>query len=215
MTIKEIAELCGIKGTHTIRNWINRDDFLKGNFTLRNRIKEKLDQGSPECPSDYNLEETLVIIGEGGGNKTLAALLAENADNKDKLVAVDNRYMGIREGIERLIDEKIQGFMQDIGQKLSEIKKLVALPAPAVDDSLQNIIKFIENHIINTGYQYDIVKQCDVWDLYKYVTQKPGKKDDFLACFSMIYSQDRELKHKNVRVFCGIRLKNATGIVDE
>jgi hypothetical protein len=51
---------------HSIRNWINREDFLKENFTLRNSIIEKLDRGSPERPSDYDLEETLAIIGEGG-----------------------------------------------------------------------------------------------------------------------------------------------------
>jgi hypothetical protein len=85
MTIKEIAELCGVKETDTVRNWINREDFLNRNFRLRNQIKEKLDQGSPENPSDYDLEETLEIIGEGGKNKTLAALLAENAANKNAL----------------------------------------------------------------------------------------------------------------------------------
>jgi hypothetical protein len=81
MTIKEIAELCGVE-VHTVRNWINKDNFLRENFTLRNKIKEKLEGGSPERPSDYDLDETLAIIGEGGGNKVLAALLAENAENK-------------------------------------------------------------------------------------------------------------------------------------
>jgi DNA-binding transcriptional MerR regulator len=80
MTIKEIAELCGVE-VHTVRNWINKDDFLRENFTLRNNIKKKLEDGSPECPSDYNLGEVLEIISEGGGNRTLAALLAENAVN--------------------------------------------------------------------------------------------------------------------------------------
>jgi hypothetical protein len=86
MTIKEIAELCGVKGDHTIRNWINKEVFLSENFTLRNAVKEKLEQGSPENPSHFTLEETLVIIGEGGGNKVLASLLAENAANKNTLV---------------------------------------------------------------------------------------------------------------------------------
>jgi uncharacterized protein YjcR len=47
MTIKEISELCGVK-VHTVRNWINKDDFLRENFTLRNNIREKLEGGSPE-----------------------------------------------------------------------------------------------------------------------------------------------------------------------
>jgi hypothetical protein len=44
-----------------------------------------LDKGSPERPADFTLEETLAIIGEGGGNKALASLLAEDARNKDAL----------------------------------------------------------------------------------------------------------------------------------
>jgi DNA-binding transcriptional MerR regulator len=85
MTIKEIAELCGVED-RTVRYWINNEKFLKVNFSLRNRIKKKLEGGSPEHPSDYDLEETLAIIGEGGGNKALASLLAENAANKNALV---------------------------------------------------------------------------------------------------------------------------------
>ena len=102
MTIKGIAELCGVDDT-TVLRWIRKEDFLNckmqlrngindnilsRNIRLRNQILEKLDQGSPERPSDYDLEETLAIIGEGGGNKTLATLLAENAANKDKLAIV-------------------------------------------------------------------------------------------------------------------------------
>jgi hypothetical protein len=52
MTVKEIAELCGVE-VHTIRNWINKASFLKVNFTLRNAIKEKLEGGSPERPADF------------------------------------------------------------------------------------------------------------------------------------------------------------------
>ena len=85
MTIKEIADLCGVDET-TIARWIRGERFLNCKMQLRNGIMEKLDRGSPEHPSDYNLEETIAIIGEGGGNKTLASLLAENAANKDAIV---------------------------------------------------------------------------------------------------------------------------------
>jgi DNA-binding transcriptional MerR regulator len=43
MTIKEIAELCGVE-PHTIRNWANREDFLRENFTLRNSVLEEIDE---------------------------------------------------------------------------------------------------------------------------------------------------------------------------
>ncbi|UTC65198.1 hypothetical protein E4O00_03260 [Treponema sp. OMZ 788] len=77
MTIKEIAELCGVE-ERTVRNWCHGKRFLRENFSLRNVIVKKLEKGSPERPSDFSLEETLAIIGDGGGNKTLAAMLEEN-----------------------------------------------------------------------------------------------------------------------------------------
>jgi len=76
MTVKEIAELCGVED-RTVRNWCHGDRFLKEKFSLRNAIVEKLSSGSPEVPADFSLEETLAIIGDGGGNKALAALLGE------------------------------------------------------------------------------------------------------------------------------------------
>ena len=74
MTVKEIAELCGVED-RTVRNWCHGGGFLKENFSLRNAIVEKLSNGSPEVPADFSLEETLAIIRDGGKNETLAALL--------------------------------------------------------------------------------------------------------------------------------------------
>lgn len=76
MTVKEIAELCGVED-RTVRNWCHGERFLKENFSLRNAIVEKLSDGSPEVPADFSLEETLAIIRDGGKNETLAALLEE------------------------------------------------------------------------------------------------------------------------------------------
>lgn len=76
MTVKEIAELCGVED-RTVRNWCHGERFLKENFSLRNAIVEKLSNGSPEVPADFSLEETLAIIRDGGKNETLAALLEE------------------------------------------------------------------------------------------------------------------------------------------
>ena len=74
MTVKEIAELCGVED-RAVRNWCHGERFLKENFSLRNAIVEKLSNGSPEVPADFSLEETLAIIRDGGKNETLAALL--------------------------------------------------------------------------------------------------------------------------------------------
>lgn len=111
MTIKEISELCGVE-PHTIRNWINRDDFLKENFTLRIAIKEKLEKGAPETPADFDFNETVEIISEGG-NKTLAALLRENAANKDALaVQGGNNPIAALVGLPALL-ERIKGRLDD------------------------------------------------------------------------------------------------------
>ena len=79
MTVKEIAELCGVED-RTVRNWCHGERFLKENFSLRNAIVEKLSNGSPEVPADFSLEETLAIIRDGGKNETLAALLEKERD---------------------------------------------------------------------------------------------------------------------------------------
>ena len=79
MTVKEIAELCGVED-RTVRNWCHGERFLKENFSLRNAIVEKLSNGSPEVPADFSLEETLAIIRDGGKNETLAALLEKEQD---------------------------------------------------------------------------------------------------------------------------------------
>jgi DNA-binding MurR/RpiR family transcriptional regulator len=117
VTIREIADLCGVDAS-TIRKWINREDFLKGNFPLRNAILEKLEHGSPERPSDFDLEETLAII-ESGGNATLAALLRENAANKSALTVAgslnarrDTAF--IEQLIGQLVEAKITAAMSRI-----------------------------------------------------------------------------------------------------
>ena len=73
MTIKEIAELCGVDDT-TILRWTRNISDCK----MQSDIKSKLKKSGHGIASDFSLEETLAIISDGGGNKTLAALLEEN-----------------------------------------------------------------------------------------------------------------------------------------
>jgi hypothetical protein len=88
MTIKEIAELCGV-GRRTVERWAHKiaDDPGQNDQGLTIKLKEA--EKSGKDPADFTLEETLAIIGEGGGNKTLAALLAENAKNKNALAGIE------------------------------------------------------------------------------------------------------------------------------
>ena len=76
MTVKEIAELCGVDKT-TVYRWVEHDNFLSCKMQLRKSILEQIQNGSPEVPADFSLEETLAIIRDGGKNETLAALLEE------------------------------------------------------------------------------------------------------------------------------------------
>ncbi|MCL2410103.1 MAG: hypothetical protein FWC97_00525 [Treponema sp.] len=84
MTIKEIAELCGVT-EQTIRNWTHKvaGDPTKNLQGLTIKLQEAEKSGT--TPADFTLEETLVIIGDGGNNKTLAALLADNAALKNAI----------------------------------------------------------------------------------------------------------------------------------
>lgn len=124
----------------------------------------------------------------------------------------NNRHDRLRDEIEAIIDKKIQAAFQGIGQKLDEMRNLMAIPAPAADKSLENIMEFIENHVVFTGNHYDHVKQCNVWALFKDVTSDHGKMEDFITRFCTIYGQDREFKVKNIRAFSGFRLKDTRGV---
>jgi len=103
MTVKDIAELCGVSD-QTVFNWMAKLESLNQEIWLR--IRDKLAASSPEHPSDYNLEETLAIIGDGGGHETLAALLEENAKNKNALAAYNPAGSPLWD-IDRLIEAKI------------------------------------------------------------------------------------------------------------
>ena len=65
MTVKEIAELCGVDKT-TVYRWVEHDNFLSCKMQLRKSILEQIQNGSPEVPADFSLEETLAIIRDGG-----------------------------------------------------------------------------------------------------------------------------------------------------
>jgi hypothetical protein len=160
MTIKEIAELCGVE-VHTIRNWINKDDFLKENFTLRNHIKEKLESGSPEHPSDYDLGETLEIISEGGKNKTLASLLAENAVNKSALAfqnaSVMTLFTKLNERFERLEAALASG-------------QVKAIEDPQ-ETQYMAIRRFLVENLNITGRRRDFVDLPDLWRRFRKVME--------------------------------------------
>jgi predicted transcriptional regulator len=92
MTIKEIADLCGVD-ERTVLRWAHRLEKIDPNNLTQSAekisaarflqivkdIKEKLENAGHGIPADFTLEETITIIGKGGENETLASLLSENA----------------------------------------------------------------------------------------------------------------------------------------
>ena len=142
MTIKEIAELCG--ATHqTILNWVHKlvdnppknleGDPPKNWEGLAIKLQEAEKSGT--TPADFTLEETLAII-EAGGNKTLAALLAENAANKNAVVAMQAVIPTLVESCNQIeaalngrIDKAANAFTQlqtDVDQRIKQIRIDVA-----------------------------------------------------------------------------------------
>jgi predicted transcriptional regulator len=122
MTIKEIAELCGVK-EQTVLNWAHKLEVLNQNIWLR--ISEKLKQGPPEVPSDYTLDETLAIIGEGGKNKALASLLAETATFKNALV-VQTEAMAKIDKLPKLLEEVEKNFAEFEKEIMESHKRIAA-----------------------------------------------------------------------------------------
>ncbi|HOV14887.1 MAG TPA: hypothetical protein PK771_11425 [Spirochaetota bacterium] len=108
MTIKEIAELCGLNSTKTVLNWI------KGDGQKLTEIGQKLTKAQEtKKPARFNIEEVIEIV-RAGGNETLANLLMENAkENINEITPKDN-YLEI-----------INNQMKLINNQMEVIKKLV------------------------------------------------------------------------------------------
>jgi hypothetical protein len=212
MTIKEIAELCGVE-VHTVRNWINKDNFLKENFTLRNKIKEKLEGGSPERPSDYDLEETLAIIGEGGGNKALASLLAENAENKGALAVRAGNFPVSEAFLMAFIEKTIN---QAVGEKLAflskpDIRKRLS-KADRDEEIRQEVAAFVEKHLEFTENWRDVLKECEMYMLFKEecVEKTPIPKYAFHNQLRLDFSQAVSGRDKqDVVIWHNVRFKGA------
>jgi transcriptional regulator with XRE-family HTH domain len=126
MTIKEIAELCGVD-RRTIERWAHKVSNDPGQNAQG--LAEKLEQAkkSGKDPADFTLEETLAVIGEGSGNKTLAVLLAENASNKNALIRIEKTKAGIEQYLteyKALVQETINNVLP--GSEISSVKRLYA-----------------------------------------------------------------------------------------
>jgi predicted transcriptional regulator len=175
MTIKEIAGLCGVSD-QTVLNWIHKLESLNQKIWLR--ISEKLEKGSPEHPSDYDLGETLEIISEGGGNKALASLLGENAINKNA-VAVRAAHPFSAQKMEELA-----GLMEQVKKRLED-------PRDAAYRELETWIGKtleVETKPIHRVYIHQL------WHAYTKIAQNPLNKHDFMFKIALDHPEF-ELRH--------------------
>jgi hypothetical protein len=181
MTIKEIAELCSVSD-QTVLNWIHKPEVLNQKIWLR--ISEKLEHGSPEHPSDYDLGETLEIISEGGGNKALASLLAENAANKNALIVQSGRAL----------------------DRITELEKKVTslLETPPLtprEQQLRALKTYLHQHLEITGDKRDRVDVYDFYWRYKGGVENSLTRDEFPLAVTLILP---ELRVKRGRYFTDI-----------
>lgn len=213
MTIKEIAELCGVDDT-TILRWTRNISDCK----MQSDIKSKLKKSGHGIASDFSLEETLAIIGDGGGNKTLAALLEENSKNKNAL-SIAGSGGGAVQILNKFNDrlERIEKALGDLAEFKSAILKITSEPKVieyrTINSQLdEDIYTFYKKHVDDSVPTAVYTKAIDVWDLFKYDTQAKYPKAEFLERFRAIYPQFVFEKNKNVDVFWGFRLVDTCGV---
>jgi len=164
MTVKDIAELCGVEAK-TVYRWTEKAESLNDKMSLR----KKIDAGSPETPADFTLEETLAIIDKGGGHTTLAALLEDNAKNKNALAAYNPVGNLLGGPLDRLIEAKIAEALantrpalargtpkntrsfNDITKAISAMKKWNGRWYPVTQDEFDGVLKLlvlVKNHLM-------------------------------------------------------------------
>ena len=203
MTIKEIAELCGVD-ERTVRNWCHGKRFLKENFSLRNLIVKKLEKGSPERPSDFSLEETLAIIGDGGGNKTLAALLEENSKNKNAL-----SIAGSGGGAVQILN-KFNDRLERIEKAIADIKKgqLQISEQPEITDPKTAMLYFGGKFLEITGKDGNYVEVQTLFKIFKGMFKVEIDSHKFMYELPLAFPEIRlDTRRKYKALFRGCMIK--------
>jgi transcriptional regulator with XRE-family HTH domain len=222
MTIKKIAELCGVD-RRTVERWAHKvsDDPGQNAQGLAEKLKEA--EKSGKDPADFTLDETLAIIGEGGGNKPLASLLAENARNKDALAVNAPRtreeFLTRLERIESSVTEKVAARIEHLTQLAEKIEARLLPPQERVGGSVPympphtnnySIIYFAQHNLFITGDAADCEPVSEV--LARYLDQGGDKmkSSSFIARMRRTYPSidvtTKKLNGFEVAAFIGCRL---------
>jgi hypothetical protein len=217
MTLKEIAEL---SNTHekTVLRWAQKLGAICTDLSAKcteneravfTNISLKLTEAQKtKKPADFILEETLAIIEKGGKNKTLAALLAENVANKERLTAINNRDIDL----DRLIDGKIQLAMDKLEEKLTmlaiqnEQKRLP--PPPELPDG-DKIRAFVGQYLEITGKGAHFITLDDVFMLYQRETGDGIPRNilsyQLLRAYPVLSEKMRKVEYRMEKVITGCR----------
>ena len=171
MTIKEIALLCGVK-VKTIYRWAEQVKFLNDKMSLR----KKIDDGSPENPADFTLEETLAIIGDGSNNRALEALLREHAANRTALAVRDAAPSDRQGQIEavfgalmeqyRRLEERVEAQSAQLALLPAILERLGERKPTLVELRARELKRFLEDNVQVTGNKNDKVVTYFLYNLY-------------------------------------------------
>jgi hypothetical protein len=172
MTIKEIAELCGVDQS-TVWRWAQKDDLLQNAKGITVKLGEARESGKD--PADFTLDETLAIIGDGGGNKALASLLAENARNKAALAVRDTPgFTGFEETVRKIVREErgigggkvLEQLIELTEKQQAVIETLVNGAAPRLSRE-QFARFFLQTHVILSEDPQVYVRVKDAFEHYR------------------------------------------------
>lgn len=199
MTIKEIAELCGVDDT-TILRWTRNISDCK----MQSDIKSKLKKSGHGIASDFSLEETLAIIGDGGGNKTLAALLEENSKNKNAL-----SIAGSGSGAVQILN-KFNDRLEWIEKALEDIKKgqLQISAQPEITDPKTAMLYFGGKFLEITGKDSNYVEVQTLFKIFKGMFKVEIDSHKFMYELPLAFPEIRlDTRRKYKALFRGCMIK--------
>lgn len=199
MTIKEIAELCGVDDT-TILRWTRNISDCK----MQSDIKSKLKKSGHGIASDFSLEETLAIIGDGGGNKTLAALLEENSKNKNAL-----SIAGSDGGAVQILN-KFNNRLERIEKALADIKKgqLQISEQPEITDPKTAMLYFGGKFLEITGKDGNYVEVQTLFKIFKSMFKVEIDSHKFMYELPLAFPEIRlDTRRKYKALFRGCMIK--------
>lgn len=200
MKIKEIAELCGVDDT-TILRWTRNISDCK----MQSDIKSKLKKSGHGIASDFSLEETLAIIGDGGGNKTLAALLEENSKNKNALSIAGSSGGGAVQILNKFNDR-----LERIEKAITDIKKgqLQISAQPEITDPKTAMLYFGGKFLEITGKDSNYVEVQTLFKIFKGMFKVEIDSHKFMYELPLAFPEIRlDTRRKYKALFRGCMIK--------